>query len=1028
MSSFVYRVIFIYLLLFSTMLNAALSDSYMITTWELNTTESLTFKLPIHKKFKNGSDFTVYWDYPVNNEYTNYKYSDNNADNADFNYPEHTYSKTGTYKIAVVPEIFKNLVFNYEFTVEDNIEQLVEFNQWGNIGLESVGGGFNNAINMSYKADDNPDLSNSKIESLSGAFRNIKSLEGDISGWNTQYIKNMSGVFSGVNDFNQNLNSWDVSNVKDFSSMFTNSKNTNPNISNWNTSSAENFSFMFYGAKNFNQNISGWNIGNALNMQSMFQNSSFNQNLSSWNIEKANNLQYIFSHSIISWENLKSTLQKWGTFQKKSDDSVIIDIGQKCVNKESKLSCDTQDIEDYKKVEFIDYSYEDTAPLIKSFIDNQWIVYENGKAFITPEIREIKAFNLIEDFEDYEKVIHLKQEITNDRNDTREVNYSAEILEGNETVEYSYDDFKRVLTIISKKDMFGSIKFLFSATDGYFTHSRVLDINVTNVDDIQIFEDIEDIDDVIEDDSKIISFTLNVTDIDSQITYESRSLDESIASVSVDETGKVIVTPMPNAYGIVRIEIKSVANGRVVKKYFNVTIKNQQDTPSIDTSSLSNLTIDEDSGIHNFDVNISDLDGDDINLTITSSNPNILIVNSEYKDVISKDKWDDKKLGFSLKTIKDANGEVTITLKVSDGISSSTKSFTINVKSIYDPLTIDSQNDKTYYKNFKDKTVTLGVNDSDVTGDLDYIIRYDTDSIQLSREKNILTIKSVQDFVGRVDINISAKDVDNNYDANVSFFIDIISLSADDDSLLLGEVVNDENSTLLLFENNLSLKKSFEAKIASFTLNSTQNKKTVMSSNLDLATLNFTSKGAEIIFEKDNTKVSSEMTMVANTHNTLVVDGKKQEIFSLKDETTTMITKVKNLIQVKIDYITNLFSITAIISEDGTLQHSVKRDGLTSRSITSIDNAITRILDNNSVESSVKRVNGDGSITEAIVRTDNQAKSKTEFVHHNKTSPYVQALLQNSSFDKGSLSEIIIYDNTLFIKTTTVLNNSLTIN
>ncbi len=169
--------------------------------------------------------------------------------------------------------------------------------------------------------------------------------------------------------------------------------------------------------------------------------------------------------------------------------------------------------------------------------------------------------------------------------------------------------------------------------------------------------------------------------------------------------------------------------------------------------------------------------------------------------------------------------------------------------------------------------------------------------------------------------------------------------------------------------------------------------------------------------------------MVAKIVNTLIVNDKKQEIISYKDETSTIITTQENLLEIRTNYISSLYSIYTKITESGTLEHSVHKGEVKSTARTTINNATTTILEDGSVETSAGESYNDGHILKAIVKTDSDAKTKTEFIHYvnQRREPYLQTLSENSYYEKGSLSEIKIYDNTLFIKTTTVLNNNLTI-
>lgn len=103
--------------------------------------------------------------------------------------------------------------------------------------------------------------------------------------------------------------------------------------------------------------------------------------------------------------------------------------------------------------------------------------------------------------------------------------------------------------------------------------------------------------------------------------------------------------------------------------------------PTINTT-FSNFSLLENNGTNSYDVNISDIDGDNLTLSIESNNTNILSVNKNFTNPLLQADYKNKTLDFNLTTVQDAFGIVKITITVDDGDKNSTKSFDINVTEV----------------------------------------------------------------------------------------------------------------------------------------------------------------------------------------------------------------------------------------------------------------------------------------------------------------------------------------------------------
>ena len=241
------------------------------------------------------------------------------------------------------------------------------------------------------------------------------------------------------------------------------------------------------------------------------------------------------------------------------------------------------------------------------------------------------------------------------------------------------------LTITPVANANGVVRIDVNATANGASVTKSFDVNITAVDDTPVLTDIANITKT-EDASNFV-IELNATDIEGDsISYTATSSNTNIATVSISDNNLTII-PVANANGVVRIDVNATANGASVTKSFDVNIIAVNDIPVIDTS-FNDLVLNEDNGSSSYDINISDIEGSDLNLTIESNNTNILTVTPNWNGKIVKGDYQSKD--FNLTTVENANGIVKITIRLSDGTDTTTKSFDVNVTAVNDIPTVTS--------------------------------------------------------------------------------------------------------------------------------------------------------------------------------------------------------------------------------------------------------------------------------------------------------------------------------------------------
>ena len=201
----------------------------------------------------------------------------------------HTYAAAGNYTVSVTG----GLTRIHMESVLASASMLASVEQWGNMSWTSMNGAFEGARNMVYRASDKPDLSG--VSDMTQMFRNARSFNGDISGWNVSSVTDMHRMFNFATSFNQDISSWDVSSVTDMFAMFTAATSFNQPLNSWNVSSVTDMTNMFGGASAFNQPLSSWNVSSVTDMTNMFGGAtSFNQDVSSWDVSAVTDMTRMF--------------------------------------------------------------------------------------------------------------------------------------------------------------------------------------------------------------------------------------------------------------------------------------------------------------------------------------------------------------------------------------------------------------------------------------------------------------------------------------------------------------------------------------------------------------------------------------------------------------------------------------------------------------------------------------------------------------------------------------------------------------
>ncbi|MDQ7083908.1 MAG: Ig-like domain-containing protein [Sulfurovum sp.] len=206
----------------------------------------------------------------------------------------------------------------------------------------------------------------------------------------------------------------------------------------------------------------------------------------------------------------------------------------------------------------------------------------------------------------------------------------------------------------------------------------------------------------------------------------------------------------------------------VVNNTTTVVSTSMNDVPIIHTV-FPDITIVENNGTSMYDVNISDLDIVELNLTVESNNTDILTVNPNWTGLLDANNWIQE---FNLTTVENANGIVQITVRVFDGELEDTKTFNVNVTAVdYAPiLEVIADINKT--EDDPSFTVELNASDSDEDTISFVVSSSDTSIATVSESNEILTITPLANAHGIVTIEVNAtangKSDTQTFDVNIS--------------------------------------------------------------------------------------------------------------------------------------------------------------------------------------------------------------------------------------------------------------------
>ena len=187
------------------------------------------------------------------------------------------------------------------------------------------------------------------------------------------------------------------------------------------------------------------------------------------------------------------------------------------------------------------------------------------------------------------------------------------------------------------------------------------------------------------------SLDLNLSSIDSNVTYSVGSSDTSVVTVSI--LGNTLLISSTGSGGSAVIDLNVTVLGVITTKSFTVSIIDINDAPQILTT-LNDLNLSEDFGSYVVDFNVTDIDGDDLNISVEYNSSIVDINGSFLNSYINQSEYNNLELNIT--SLLNIYGSTTVTLLVNDGELVDSQTFDINISSVadlnetMDEITLDS--------------------------------------------------------------------------------------------------------------------------------------------------------------------------------------------------------------------------------------------------------------------------------------------------------------------------------------------------
>ncbi len=165
--------------------------------------------------------------------------------------------------------------------------------------------------------------------------------------------------------------------------------------------------------------------------------------------------------------------------------------------------------------------------------------------------------------------------------------------------------------------------------------------------------------------------------------------------------GSLSITPLADQNGTTNIVVTVSDGAAIAESQFVLTVSGVNSVPEI--SDIPDQTVFEDSALTNIPFTVDEGGGSDedhqvLEVTAVSSN-NAIVPNANIRVDFTDDQYDAVGGSITLTPAPDANGTVTITVTVDDGVSTAQDTFKVTVQSVNDAPVLSAIADQTTMEN-----------------------------------------------------------------------------------------------------------------------------------------------------------------------------------------------------------------------------------------------------------------------------------------------------------------------------------------
>ena len=237
------------------------------------------------------------------------------------------------------------------------------------------------------------------------------------------------------------------------------------------------------------------------------------------------------------------------------------------------------------------------------------------------------------------------------------------------------------------------------------------------------------------------------------MTYEAHSDTSAVSAVINGQS--LLLTPLPNWHGISTITVYMTdENNLTDTTSFVLTVLSVNDPPSIEP--VADVTMPEDGSASVF-LNVTDTDTDDLNYSFYTSQQQPIFSFTVIEDTLY------------ISPIQNWNGQMSLTIFVSDGENSVNTSLVITVTPVNDAPTINPIDDITIVE---DSSSSIIIYSQDIDGDdLEYDFMTDDPYFDIMHVANMVTISPHLNWFGQGYIIVSVSDGQESADAGFTITV-----------------------------------------------------------------------------------------------------------------------------------------------------------------------------------------------------------------------------------------------------------------